>query len=496
MKKTLISTMGMALLFGAVGCTSSGDDFTTDADRTKGRWKDMGSGTGGSGSTGGSADMSTSGSTGGSSDMATGGSAPAQPPPAAPVNYTCTRSFHVATTGSDTNSGSDTAPFKTIAKATPLAQPGDCVLVHAGTYPETKTISFGRDGTSTAPIVLRSVDGPRAAIIDGKNYSSGPTLEVRYNYIVVDGFEFKNTPLTGDHVVHFDGMGAGKGVGSVLRNSKITGGYTHLKINANSYGITIENNEIYGSFGFIPISLTSASGLTFRGNFLHDWNSGGNGAIQLKGGSHDVLFEGNRFQDIASQAGALSLGDGCDASCDIDPEHYAGVRVKAINNVMVRVGRAFDMAGCKDCALLSNTIIDSGAGNVTFKLTSATTGGVTHDTVNARLQDNLLSNSQGNMGNVVQINGASVNGLQMDYNLVWNNGGSVNWGDGHPATADTHSLKVNPMLTAPSSGDYTPAAGSPAIGKGVNLYSDVPRDYSGAARPTSGGFDIGALQSR
>ncbi len=412
------------------------------------------------------------------------------------VSYTCARSIHVATNGDDGNAGSAAAPLKTIAKATPTAQPGDCVLVHAGTYSESSTIGFKGDGSATAPIVLWSVDGRGAAIIDAGSNRSGPTVLIHQDYVIVDGFDFRNSPTdTSEQVVHFDGLTMGKGVGSVLRNCKLTGGYDHLKINQTCRGVTIEYNEFYGNFGHLPISLTSAPGLVFRHNFGHDWSTGDNGAIQLKGGSQDVLFDGNLFQDVTSQAGTIAMGDGCDTTCDIDPEHYAAVRARAINNVMVRVGRGFDVQGCKDCAVLSNTIVDSGQSNVVFKLTSAATNGVTHDSVNVRIQDNLVANSKGDQGDVIQINATAGQGLQMDYNLVWNGGGAVSWGDTHPAGADTHSLTKDPRLVAPASGDFKLNAGSAAIGAGLNLFADVAHDFSGATRPASGPFDIGAFQS-
>lgn len=415
----------------------------------------------------------------------------------ATVTYSCAREIHVAVTGNDANAGTAAAPLKTIAKATPTAKPGDCVLVHAGTYAESTTIGFFAEGTASAPIVVRSVDGRGAAIVDAAGNRSGPTVLIHADYVIVDGFEFRNSPTdTGEQVVHFDGLTKGKGVGSVLRNCKLTGGYDHLKINQASRGILVEHNEFYGTFGHIPISLTGASGLVFRGNYAHDWNTGGNGAVQLKGGSTDVLFEGNRFVDIKSDAGTIALGDGCDSTCDVDPEHYAAVRVRAIDNVMVRVGRGFDVQGCKDCAVLSNTIVDSGVGNVIFKLTKATTNGVTHDTLNARIVDNLVANSGGDQGEVIQVNDPSGAGLQMDYNLVWNGAKPVSWGGSHPSSADAHSITKDPLFVAAASGDYSLKAGSPAIAAGLNVIADVPVDFDGTKRPATAAFDLGAFQTR
>ena len=46
------------------------------------------------------------------------------------------RNYHVSVTGDDGNSGSVQQPLRTISAAARLAQPGDQVTVHAGTYRE------------------------------------------------------------------------------------------------------------------------------------------------------------------------------------------------------------------------------------------------------------------------------------------------------------------------------------------------------------------------
>ena len=44
--------------------------------------------------------------------------------------------IHVSPTGSDSASGSADQPYRTINKAASVAQPGDTVIVHGGTYRE------------------------------------------------------------------------------------------------------------------------------------------------------------------------------------------------------------------------------------------------------------------------------------------------------------------------------------------------------------------------
>ena len=54
------------------------------------------------------------------------------------------REYHVAVNGSDKNDGSAATPFKTINFAAQLAQPGDVITVHAGTYREWINPAQGR----------------------------------------------------------------------------------------------------------------------------------------------------------------------------------------------------------------------------------------------------------------------------------------------------------------------------------------------------------------
>ena len=64
------------------------------------------------------------------------------------------REIHVAKTGDDAGAGDRARPYLTISKAAAVAQPGDTVTVHAGTYRE--WVKPARGGTSeTARMSLR-----------------------------------------------------------------------------------------------------------------------------------------------------------------------------------------------------------------------------------------------------------------------------------------------------------------------------------------------------
>ncbi len=73
------------------------------------------------------------------------------------------RDYHVAVTGDDGNNGSVQQPLKTISAAAKLAQPGDQVTVHAGTYRE--RVTPPRGGTSEQQrITFQAAPGEKVVI--------------------------------------------------------------------------------------------------------------------------------------------------------------------------------------------------------------------------------------------------------------------------------------------------------------------------------------------
>jgi alpha-N-arabinofuranosidase len=75
----------------------------------------------------------------------------------------CARTIHVAKTGNDGNAGDSLTPYLTVNKAAQVAQPGDVVAIHAGTYRE--YVNPARGGTSeSARIVYRAGAGEKPVI--------------------------------------------------------------------------------------------------------------------------------------------------------------------------------------------------------------------------------------------------------------------------------------------------------------------------------------------
>ena len=101
--------------------------------------------------------------------------------------------LHVAVTGKDTNQGTRYAPFRTVQHAADVAQPGDVIAVHAGTYRE--RVSPPRGGTSEdTRIVFQAADGEKVVITGS---------EVVKNWVRVQADVWRTT-LPNSYFGHFN----------------------------------------------------------------------------------------------------------------------------------------------------------------------------------------------------------------------------------------------------------------------------------------------------
>jgi len=104
--------------------------------------------------------------------------------------------YHVAgddPRASDENSGAADRPWKTIVRAASTLEPGDTVLIHAGTYRE--TVRPGRSGTAASPITYAAVRGEEV-IITGADVITGWTR--------ADGEAWKKAPWRHRFATHPD----------------------------------------------------------------------------------------------------------------------------------------------------------------------------------------------------------------------------------------------------------------------------------------------------
>jgi hypothetical protein len=88
-----------------------------------------------------------------------------------PAHALSAAEYHVSTSGNDNNDGSPAKPLKTISAAARLAQPGDVITVHSGTYRERVTPPRG-GGSEDRRIVYRAAEG-ETPVIKGSEVVKG-----------------------------------------------------------------------------------------------------------------------------------------------------------------------------------------------------------------------------------------------------------------------------------------------------------------------------------
>ena len=168
---------------------------------------------------------------------------------------------HVATSGSDANSGTSlTAAWRTPAKAVASLQAGQTACVHAGTY-DVGTLDPSRSGTATAPIALIGATGETRPVLRSSTDDSMLSFGPRDAYWVVQGLELNKNRRDGATV---------QILGSVTSTSDPSAGPAHH--------IAVRNNILRdGKSGAAVLIRHAATDILVEGNQIfghHRWVSG------------------------------------------------------------------------------------------------------------------------------------------------------------------------------------------------------------------------------
>lgn len=338
--------------------------------------------------------------------------------------------YYVATTGSDSNPGTSTQPFRTITYAYGKASAGTTILVAPGTYTDYTTgwgLHLSASGTASSPITLKS-QTPGGAILDGQFGSSrhsGIYLDGSYN--IIDGFVIMRSPITGIYVA---------GNNNQVLNDEIENNGTQGSSDPEGQGI-------YSSDG--------TSGNIYEGNYIHDNGYAGSNldhGLYLCGqnevvANNVVIRQPSRGLQIAgySSVSGMKVYNNVFAYNGVD-----GITVwMTMNGVDIR----------------NNICFANGRNGVEFY--AATGSGITVD------------------HNVIYGNASA--------NYSFTDGGTT-----ASYTLGTTISSDPKLAVETSSGfDAHLQSASPAINAGVNLYSIITTDFAGDARPASGSWDIGAF---
>src|SRR5207302_7497100 len=174
-----------------------------------------------------------------------------------------TTGLYVSTTGSDSNSGTQTSPFKTILAASRAAQAGTTVHVAAGTYDG--GFQTTASGTAGNPIHYVSDTKWGAIIVPPANSTSDTAWDNRGAYVAIDGFQVDGTHYQSG-TAWVQGIYSA-GSYSVIENNNVHNVAQNVSTSASGGGVTAD-----GYYGGTNISAIA--------NVVHDIGPVGGQLIQ------------------------------------------------------------------------------------------------------------------------------------------------------------------------------------------------------------------------
>jgi len=240
--------------------------------------------------------------------------------------------YYVSPSGNDSNPGTLFLPFKTIQKGVNVAQPGDIVLVRAGTYYETVTIK--ESGMSHSKITVKNYPGENP-VINGEN--ARPTA-VNFNgksHIRWEGFELTNH---GNNAKHTGVLVLPSGSAHI----EIVGNYIHHNYGGTTQATSLDGIRAYrGAIGPILIEDNRFEHMHGRGMYIrNNFTARGNTFINtLRDAIYfgwntncTVLIEKNYFQDIGTSPDDMH-DDAIQSYGNLDHNANVAIRYNIINRV-------------------------------------------------------------------------------------------------------------------------------------------------------------------
>ena len=212
---------------------------------------------------------------------------------AAQVTITAVRgiAFYVSTTGSDSNPGTLSSPWRTIQHAANSVQAGDIVYVRGGVFNESVNVSVS--GSAIAgPITFQSYPG-ETAIVDGTGLvpptssTQGLINITNQSYISIQGFEIRNYQTSSASAIPAGIWVSGSGSNIQMLNNVIHNIVTTSEASGNAFGIAV-----YGTAA--PASLDS---VTISGNQVYNLKTGQSESVNVDGNVTNFVITNNSIHD-------------------------------------------------------------------------------------------------------------------------------------------------------------------------------------------------------
>jgi parallel beta-helix repeat protein len=375
---------------------------------------------------------------------------------ASSTQNTSGNTYYVATNGNDSNSGTISNPFRSIAKGISVLRGGDTLYIRGGTYLERMRWPVG--GTSAAPTFISNYQSEivtirpsgEGAMIGGVTTANQWTV---FNGLILDGVNADQNSV---------GFGICCGVDSriTFQNGEVKnfpgGGIDVFAHNNRILNTKIHHNAVATSYGPPHGMYITGYGNLFER--LEVYNNGYYGIHIYNSGDNSVSDNVVRNSSIHDN-GLQCTGYGCGGY---------GIIVSSGSNNQV----------------YSNLIYSNG---------SAGFGGgiqVNYRCLNCKIYSNTLYN---NYGYGIDIDQSST-GVIVRNNISTNNR-ATDINNQASGTIISNNMTTDPLFLNPSGNDFRLKSGSGAIDRGIDLSSiGITTDVSGVNRPQGSAFDIGAYE--
>lgn len=413
----------------------------------------------------------------------------------APLGACAQAVYFVSPTGNDSNSGTQTSPWRTITHAiNTVGGPGVTIDVRAGTYPERVVIN--KSGSSAGNFVIQNYDYPTGvATINGSTVTIGNNGTYAYglvdlqnqSYVTFKGFEVTNFTTTNDNLVPAGVHIEGSGTDIQILDNDIHKIYNTGKASVHNGNCTGAEPEAFGLIAAGTSGATPLSNVTISGNELTDLKTGCSESMTINGNVNGFTVSHNKVHGNSNIGIAALGGEGVasgytqyNGSAN-DQARNGEISDNTVYTIHSASGGKSGVYGLK-CFCADGIYLD-GSAEVTVERNTVydvdlgievTGEGAAQNTTNNIVRDNLFfSNavvgiSIGGQGTP----GGSSNSTVLN-NTLYDNGTSVNNALGEFATGSNLkgvNLFKNNILYAGPSGQLVNAVTTSTIALDYNLY--------------------------
>ena len=355
--------------------------------------------------------------------------------------------WYVSTSGSDSNSGTQTSPFLTIQKGVDSASSGDTVSVANGTYTYTGAsdgilVNLNNSG-SAGNLITLAAQNPGQVFLNGNSNLGGYGINVSANYWKISGLDISGFYNAG---IFYNGGGGTSG-----QNISIFNNVVH---NNGNVGNTSTSYGLAGMFANV-----NASNWIVNANVVHD--NGRAGGLPNPNHDHGMYFDGFNFL--------------------------------VTNNIFYNAlyGWHFQLeTGASLIYLFNNTFYGPAGSEVPNDEPGSIV--LADSNANVFIRNNIFYNPYQN--GIFTYNSTISGSCNIDHNIVFSTtSNSLTMLNSTPAgcTVANNQLNVDPLLVSTGTLNFRLTSASPAISAGV-VTSSVTSDFAGNSR--SGGNDIGAFE--